>query len=68
MAIKTNNLINLFTIIVLLLIQTSVAQSKVGEPIAIELDIPEHLEEDFEKFSDIIDMGDVNNNFTIQHY
>ena len=59
MAIKKHNLINFLTIIVLLLIHKSHALNSYGEPIQIELDIPDELQEDFRKFSDIIDMGDV---------
>lgn len=54
-----NSLNNLVFLIALLLINTSMASNKIMEPISIELDIPEYLEEDFQKYSDLIDFGDV---------
>jgi len=66
MSFLSKHILDLLAIIALLLIQTSYAETentynKIGEPLSIELEIPEELEEDFSKFSDIIDMGEVNN-------
>ena len=59
MATNKQNFINFLTIIILLLIHKSHAFNSFGEPIQVELEIPDDLQEDFKKFSDIIDMGDV---------
>ncbi len=49
---------NLLMILALILLPNSFS-GNVGDPIQVVLDIPDHLEEDFEKFSDLIDMGEV---------
>ena len=52
---------NLFFLIALLLLNASCASanSQFIHPIQIELDIPTELENDFQQYNDLIDMGDV---------
>jgi hypothetical protein len=62
---KQINFVNAITLIALLLsFSTNLVicndiSSKIGEPIQIELDIPDEYEKDFENFSDLIDFEEV---------